>query len=160
MGTQHYFLKKIGENVILPIVHIINCSIANGTVPEELKVARIVPIHKKGDKTDFANYRPISIVGILSKILEKIIKNQLLEYLERDKIIFDGQYGFRKKLGTEDALIDIINFLHNKRDSKKKILISFLDLEKAFDSISRQLLLNKLKELGFDDNILKCLLVI
>lgn len=154
-GYTALFFKQIGDNVILPIVHIINCSITNSTVPDELKVARIVPIHKKGDKTDFTNYRPISIVGILAKILEKIIKNQLLEYLEREKIIFTGQYGFRKKLGTEDALIDINNYLHSKRDTKKKILISFLDLEKAFDSISRQLLLNKLKELGFDDNALK-----
>ncbi|KAF0756126.1 RNA-directed DNA polymerase from mobile element jockey [Aphis craccivora] len=64
------------------------------------------------------------------------------EYLERNKILFTGQYGFRKNLGTEDALININNYLHNKRDTKKKILISFLDLEKAFDSISRQLLLN------------------
>ena len=102
-------------------------------------VARIVPIHKKGNKTDFTNYRQTSIVGILAKILEKIIKNRLLEYLERDKIIFTGQYGFRKKLGTEDALIDINNYLLSKRDTKKKILISFLDLEKSFDSISRQL---------------------
>jgi len=108
-------------------------------------MAKIVPIHKSGDKTDFLNYRPISLVGIIAKILEKIIKNQLLEYLESDKIIFEGQYGFRRNLGTEDALIDLTNFLHNKRDHKKKILISFLDLEKAFDSISRQLLLHKLK---------------
>ncbi|KAL4143980.1 hypothetical protein QTP88_006225 [Uroleucon formosanum] len=157
-GYTALFFKQIGDNVILyilPVVHIINCSITNGTVPDELKVARIVPIHKKGDKTDFTNYRPISIVGILAKILEKIIKNQLLDYLERDKLIFTGQYGFRKNLGAEDALIDINNYLHTKRDIKKNILISFLDLEKAFDSISRYLLLNKLKELDFDDNALK-----
>ncbi|KAL4134957.1 hypothetical protein QTP88_006637 [Uroleucon formosanum] len=154
-GYRAIFFEQIGDNVILPIVHIINCSITNGNVPDELKVARIVPIHKKGDKTDFTNYRLISIVGILAKILEKIIKNKLLDYLERDKLIFTGQYGFRKKLRTEDALIDINNYLHAKRDIKKKNLISFLDLEKAFDSISRQLLLNKFKELGFDDNALK-----
>jgi len=138
--------------VILPIVHIINCNITNGTVPDELKVVRIVSIYKK----DFTNYRPISLVGILAKTLEKIIKNQLpIKILEERQIIFTGQYGFRKKLETEDALIDINNYLHSKRDTKKKILISFLDLEKAFDSISRQLLLNKLKKLGFDDNALK-----
>jgi len=105
---------------ILSIVHIINCSIINGNVPDELKVARIIPIHKKKDKTDFTNYRPISIVRILAKILEKIIKNQLLEYLKRDKIIFTGEYGFRKNLATEDALIDINNYLHSKRDTKNK----------------------------------------
>ena len=119
-GYTASFFKQIGDNVIFPMTHIINCSITNGIVPDELKVARIVPIHKKGDKTDFINYRPISIVGILAKILEKIIKNQLLNYLEKNKIIYHGQYGFRKKLGTEDALIDINNFLHNKRDGKKK----------------------------------------
>ncbi|KAF0765900.1 Reverse transcriptase domain-containing protein, partial [Aphis craccivora] len=84
------------DNVILPIVHII-INIINGTVPDEFKVARIVPIHKKGDKTDFTNYRHILMIGILAKILEKVIKIQLLEYLERDKILFNGQYGLRKK---------------------------------------------------------------
>jgi hypothetical protein len=74
--------------------------------------------------------------------------------LEKNKIIYHGQYGFGKKLGIEDALIDINNFLHNKRDIKKKILITFLDLEKAFDSIRRKVLLIKLKELGFDENTL------
>lgn len=73
-GYTALFFKQIGDNIILPIVHIINCSITNGIVPDELKVARIVPIHKKGNKSDFTNYRPISIVGILAKILEKIIK--------------------------------------------------------------------------------------
>lgn len=67
---------------------------------------------KKGDKKDFINYRPFSIIGILAKILEKILKNKLLENLEKNKIIFDGQYGFRKNVGTEDALIDITNLLH------------------------------------------------
>ncbi|KAL4082915.1 hypothetical protein QTP88_029569 [Uroleucon formosanum] len=99
-GYTALFFKQTGDNVILPIVHIINCSVTNGTVPDELKVARIVPIHKKGDKTDFTNYRPISIVGILAKILEKIIKNQLLDYLERDKLIFTGQYGYRKNVAS------------------------------------------------------------
>lgn len=149
-GYTALFIKQIGDNVIPPIVHIINCSIVNGIVPDEFKMAKIVPIYKSGDKTDFLNYRPISLVGIIAKILEKIIKNQLLEYLESEKILFEGQYGFRRNLGTEDALIDLTNFLHSKRDNKKKILISFLDLEKAFDSISRKLLLHKLNELGFD----------
>jgi len=106
---------------ILSIVHIINCSIINGNVPDELKVARIIPIHKKKDKTDFTNYRLISIVGILAKIFEKIIKNQLLEYLEKDKIIFTEQYGFRKNLGTEDALINTLITIYMARGTQKKI---------------------------------------
>lgn len=71
--------------MILAIAHIISCSITNGTVPDEFRE----------EKSDYTNYRPISKVGI-AKIHEKVIKNQLLEYLERDKLIFYGQYGFRK----------------------------------------------------------------
>jgi len=70
-GYTALFMKQIGDNVIPPIVHIINCSIVSGIVPVELKMAKIVPIHKSGDKTDFFNYKPISIVGIIAKILEK-----------------------------------------------------------------------------------------
>lgn len=90
--------------MILLIVHIIIRSIPNGKVPNETKVAKIVPIHKKGDKWDFTNYRPILIEGILAKIFEKRIKTQQVEYLELDKIIFEGQYGFRKNLETEITL--------------------------------------------------------
>lgn len=145
-GFTAHFLKQIGHNVILPIVHIINCSLTSGSMPVEFKVARIVPVYKKWNIKEFSNYRPISLVGLLAKILEKIVKNQLLEFLEHNKIIFEGQYGFRRNLGTEDALFDLTNFLYNKRESKNKILISFLDLEKAFDSISRRILMQKFYE--------------
>jgi hypothetical protein len=75
--------------------------------------------------------------------------------LEKNKIIYHVQYGFRKKLGTGDASIDINNFIHNKRDDKKKYYLRSWIWKKAFDSISRQVLLNKLKELGFDENTIK-----
>lgn len=101
-----------------PIIHIINCSNVCGTVPDELKMAKIVPIHKSGD---FINCRPILLIGIIANILEKIIKNQLLEYLESDKIIFERQYGFRRNVGTEEVLINLINFCITKGIVKRKL---------------------------------------
>jgi hypothetical protein len=149
-GFTAKIFKQIGDNVLLPNVHMINCSLISSLVPDEFKVARIVPVYKKENIKDFSNYRPNSLVGLLAKSLKKIVKNQFLEFLEYNKILFEGQYGFRRNMGTEDALFDQTNFLHNKSNSKNKILIVFLNLEKAFDSIIRRILMQKLKELGFD----------
>jgi len=87
-----------------PFSHIVNLSIIQGAVPNELKSARVVPLFKKNDKTEVGNYRPVSILCVLSKILEKIIFDQAQEYLTSNKLLYEFQSGFRQRFSTDTYL--------------------------------------------------------
>ena len=119
-----------------------------GTFPDKLKIAKVIPIFKKGDPSLFENYRPISLLPAISKVLEKIIALQLSSYFEKNKLLFDNQYGFRPKHSTEHAALELIDRIINKMDTNEIPLNIFLDLSKAFDTIDHTILLNKLKYYG------------
>ena len=109
-----------------------------GVFPEKLKIAKVIPIHKKGSLNDISNYRPISLLPSISKILEKLIFKQLSTYLNEHKLLYDSQYGFRAGHFTELASIELDL-------DKDKIPISiFLDLSKALDTLDHVILLKKL----------------
>ena len=106
-GFDNVPMSLIKETITLissPLSHIFNLSITSGMVPMELKIARVVPLFKAGDKSIFSNYRPISVLPSFSKILEKLVYNGLIDYLSKYKILFDNQFGFRKHRSTEYAL--------------------------------------------------------
>ena len=81
-----------------PLAHVFNLSINHGIVPDEMKVARVIPLFKSGDSATFTNYRPVSILPSFSKFLERIVYNRLLNYIDKNKILCDSQYGFRKNI--------------------------------------------------------------
>jgi hypothetical protein len=141
-------IKDNIDTLIIPLEHIINLSIHSGKFPEALKVAKVIPIHKSDSKSSIANYRPISLLTITSKILEKCVKNQLTNYLEHNHIIDNIQYGFRSNKNTSDALFDVTKFVSQQIGSRKRVLLSFLDLAKAFDSVDRNKLIEKLRAIG------------
>ena len=116
-----------------------------GTFPDKLNIAKVIPIFKKGDPSLFENYRPISLLPAISKVLEKIIALQLSSYFEKNKLLFDNQYGFRPKHSTEHAALELTDRITNKMDTNEIPLNIFLDLSKAFDTIDHSILLNKLK---------------
>ncbi|KAJ8707861.1 hypothetical protein PYW07_011538 [Mythimna separata] len=147
-GIPNKILKLNKSHLIPPIVFLCNLSISSGIVPTSLKTANVCPIFKSGDKTAVSNYRPISLLTSLSKILEKIMNTRLLGYLERNGILSDNQYGFRKNRSTEDAVTDIVDFVVTKLDNGNKCTGIFLDLAKAFDTVSRSILLRKLEGIG------------
>ena len=98
-------LIKHAASILAPIItHIINLSISKGVFPQDLKLAKVIPIHKSGDVFDKTNYRPVSVLICLSKLFERTIYNQLLEFLNDNDIISPQQYGFRPKRSTELAL--------------------------------------------------------
>ncbi len=108
------------------------------------------PIFKNGDRNNVNNYRPISLLPILSKILEKIVAQQLSAFLESKRILSKTQHGFRPQLSTETALITLTNKLYSNMDNKKQSLVTLLDLSKAFDSVHHVTLLEKLIKVQVD----------
>ena len=147
-GLHPRYLKDIAENLVHPFTHIVNLSIENAVVPDEMKLARISPQHKTGDKEKTTNYRPISLLPILAKVLEGLIFERLLTYLTKNKILSDDQYGFRKGMNTKGALIKFINNVQNWVDEGMKTAAVFVDLKKAFDTVNYELLLKKLEKYG------------
>lgn len=142
-------LKCAVNFIVKPLAFLINKSISEGVFPNILKIARIVPIHKKGEKTHVENYRPISLLSSLSKILERVMLNRMLSFITKNKILNKAQHGFRKNLSTKTAILEFINVLYNRLDNNEKCIGIFMDLSKAFDMVAHDLLLHKLHNYGF-----------
>jgi retron-type reverse transcriptase len=134
---------------------LINCCPRYGVMPNIWKVAKVVPLFKSGNKNDFNNYRPISILPIVSKVIESIVFDHIHHYLLENKLLSDKQFGFRKKHSTIDALLGIQKSVLTAVEKKKKVCIISIDLYKAFDSVNHFLLLLKLFMIGFDFNAIK-----
>ena len=117
--TPMSIIKQSINIIAEPFTHIINLSITSGIVPDEMRIACVIPLFKAGDCAIFSNYRPISILTSFSKFLERIIYNRLLSYLDRFKILCDNQYGFRKNHSTSFALIDLYDKISSAIDRKE-----------------------------------------
>ncbi|CAH2245001.1 jg6941 [Pararge aegeria aegeria] len=144
-GVSSGLLRKFHDILCFPIDHLCNLSLTSDTFPSIFKQAIIIPIYKSGDKMTVSNYRPISLLKVLSKVLEKVVNNRLLSYLENHNLISNNQYGFRTKKSTEDAVICLSNIATKHMDQRLKCLAVFLDLKKAFDTVSIPLLLRKME---------------
>lgn len=127
----------------------------DGNFPDTLKVAKVTPVYKSGSKTDPGNYRPISVLPVLSKILEKLLHTRLQNYLDSINYISKQQYGFRPKSNTLTATIDLVTKIKQNIDKKNIVLGIFVDLKKAFDTVSHELLLQKLEFLGITGKALQ-----
>lgn len=144
------FLKDALQIIIFYVTIIVNTSIVTGLYPNSWKYPYVIPFHKNGDEEDVNNFRPISLLPIISKILEKIVANQLMSFLESNQLLSNCQHGFRSRLSTETALIKVTEKLYSNMENKKISLLILLDLSKAFDSISHEILLNKFEKLRID----------
>ncbi len=127
---------------------IYNSSILTGQYIEKLKISKTIPIFKKGSKLLTSNYRPISLLSNLNKIMEKLIFNRLYEFLETFNCLYNLQFGFRSKHSTTHALINITENIRSALDSKKIVCGIFVDLQKAFDTVNHDILLKKLNYYG------------
>lgn len=150
--------SKLLKNTIFyssQILHLIFLqSLETGTVPDDWKIAKIVPLFKSGNRTIPGNYRPISITSISSKLLEHIISSSLMTYLDSIDFFYAHQHGFRRSFSCETQLADFTHDILHYMDENLQTDAIFLDFSKAFDRVPHNLLLLKLSALGIPSNII------
>ena len=144
---KHWF-----KGILSPLI---NESLDQGFFPTVLKHAVVIPIFKKGDKTNLHNYRPIALLPIMSKIFERVINNRITDILDKRDYIDINQYGFRKKHSTEDAIITFTNKIEQELSKGNQTISVFVDVTKAFDSCDHNIILSKLEKIGLQGNGLK-----
>ena len=144
----NFLLKNIVNEIITPLTHILNLSLSSGTVPLKIKIARVVPIFKKGQKDSLNNYRPISLLTSISKILERLVYKRTIKFLVNCKILCDSQFGFRKNHSTTHALLTFIDKVAHAIDDVSHTIGVFLDFFKAIDTIDHDILIHKLQHYG------------
>ena len=144
-GIPAFIMKQCINDYITPLTHLINLSINEGTFPDELKIAKVIPIYKSDNEQSINNYRPISVLPFFSKIFERVIANHVTDFLEESNILNDNQFGFRRNHSISHAIICLVEKVANALDQGKIVVGLMIDLQKAFDGICHKTLLIKIK---------------
>jgi hypothetical protein len=150
-GIDDFNAKTI--KIALPFIldsltHVYNLSFSQGCVPKKLKISKVIPIFKKKEKFLPVNYRPISLLSIFDKILEKLMHKRLYSFLTKHEILYDYQFGFRSQHSTTLAIVEIVDNIRNDLDKSNHVLGLYLDLSKAFDCVDHAILIDKLSHYG------------
>ena len=146
-NISNIMLKSLSQSIIIPLEIIYNKSIVEGTFPEDMKKADIVPLYKSKDRQECLNYRPISLLITLSKLLEKLIYKRVYLFLEKTGQIFLSQYGFRTAHSCENAVSELLSTIIKGKE-EGLYTISLLDLSKALDSLDHVMMINKIEAYG------------
>ena len=141
-------LKLFRQSISPTMATLLNRCMHSGIFPDVLKIARVIPLFKSGDRNCITNYRPISLLPVFSKIFEKLIHKRLLSFLDKHNILYNKQFGFRKRHSTIHALNTAITQILQSLDRKETVFGIFLDFSKAFDTVKHEILLDKLEHYG------------
>ena len=153
-GFGPAIIKQFSTNLIPPLVYIYNMSLFEGkVVPEKLKISKISPVYKKDDCKIMSNYRPISLLSIFNKLLEKLVYKRLIDFLNHNNTLYKYQFGFRKNHSTSLALIETIDMIYESLDKGEFVIGIYFDLQKAFDTVDHKILLDKLYNYGIRGNL-------
>nr|CAH7713658.1 unnamed protein product [Callosobruchus chinensis] len=146
-------MVKETKHILVPLLtYLFNTCVSSGTFPESLQCAKVVPLFKKGNKSDVNNYRPISIIPIFGKLLEIILKELLLDHLMHISFFSERQWGFLPGKSTVEAVRVVISDIIEGLEEGNHILLALYDISKAFDCVSHDLLMDKLVAIGLTDN--------
>lgn len=147
-GITVQTIKSILTDDLLKLTSYINYILLNASFPSELKIAKVLPIYKQGNKALAENYRPIAILPTFAKAIEKIMCDQLTNYLNETNFFSSNQFGFIRKSGTSIACVNLIQQIQSSVDSKKVTACTFIDLKKAFDTVKHELLIEHLNKIN------------
>ena len=150
-----FIFKKLSPYLAPVLCEIFNDAITQGIFPSTLKIARIVPIHKGKSNKIANNFRPISLLPLVSKIIEKLMKTRAMEFITKNNILYNNQFGFRPGCSTSDAVLQFADDCVTALDKKQFTIAIFLDFSKAFDTVNKDIMIRKLQRLGFRGTINK-----
>ena len=150
-----FFLKECAEEIYLPLTDIFHKSLSSGVIPDDWKKANITCIFKKGNKQDPGNYRPVSLTSVVCKLLERTVREEIVNHLSVNKLLSDSQFGFRKNRSTILQLLTIMNEWTEALDDGIQIDTVYLDFRKAFDSVPHKRLIKKLEGYGIKGILLE-----
>ena len=141
-------LKRLKVAIVKPLVKIFNASIKTGIFPTNMKTAEVVPLHKNGSREDKNNYRPISLLLTISKLLEKIVYKWVYAFLDSTNQLYNSQYGFRADHSCSQAISELVGEVAKNTEKNHTTCSIFIDLSKAFDTLEHTTVIQKLEQYG------------
>ena len=152
-GPDKIYPRILKETICKPLCAIFNLSLRTGKVVSKWKLANVTPLFKKGDKSNPGNYRPISLTSVVCKLMESILRDKIVEFLEKNNIIRDSQHGFRNRCSCLTNLLDFLHDIYEMYEERRAVDIIYLDFQKAFDKVPHRKLLNKVESHGISVHI-------
>ena len=134
-GMSNKLLKLLGSSISYLLAIIFNQSISEGIYPNQMKLAEVIPLYKGKENDHIINYQPISLLVTMSKVIEKLVYQRTIKFIEKHELLYNSQYGFRSKRSCEHVILELIGNVLDSKNAKQHSCALFLDLSKAFDTL-------------------------